>query len=139
MSWAFLSNRYSTPPLTLGAASKVLALVMLSALATKFAVEGAATLPPLCRRRAKRTLAFFFLGFFFFPIPEVYPQLYWLFHSLWHVFLAAAYYSLYGGLLEAEGPGSARKPPVAAAKGRCAVVIRATTVTTRSQTKAKAL
>lgn len=35
------------------------------------------------------------MGFVAFPMPEIFPNHYWLFHSLWHVFLAAGYYELY--------------------------------------------
>ena len=28
-------------------------------------------------------------------MPEIFPKHYWLFHSLWHVLLAAGYYELY--------------------------------------------
>lgn len=41
------------------------------------------------------------LGFIAFPMPELFPRHYWLFHSLWHVLLAAGYYQLYA-LIEAE-------------------------------------
>lgn len=34
-------------------------------------------------------------------MPELFPRHYWLFHSLWHVLLAAGYYQLYA-LIEAE-------------------------------------
>lgn len=44
---------------------------------------------------------FFTLGFIAFPMPELFPRHYWLFHSLWHVLLAAGYYQLYA-LIEAE-------------------------------------
>lgn len=37
----------------------------------------------------------FVLGFIAFPMPEIFPKHYWLFHSLWHVLLAAGYYELY--------------------------------------------
>ena len=37
----------------------------------------------------------FVLGFVAFPMPEIFPKHYWLFHSLWHVLLAAGYYELY--------------------------------------------
>ena len=30
-----------------------------------------------------------------FPMPERFPRHYWLFHSLWHVFLSVGYYELY--------------------------------------------
>lgn len=43
----------------------------------------------------------FMLGFIAFPMPELFPRHYWLFHSLWHVLLAAGYYQLYA-LIEAE-------------------------------------
>ena len=43
----------------------------------------------------------FMLGFIAFPMPELFPRYYWLFHSLWHVLLAAGYYQLYA-LIEAE-------------------------------------
>lgn len=35
------------------------------------------------------------MGFVAFPMPEVFPRHYWLFHSIWHVCLAAGYYELY--------------------------------------------
>ena len=43
----------------------------------------------------------FMLGFIAFPMPELFPRHYWLFHSLWHVLLAAGYYQLYA-LIETE-------------------------------------
>ena len=41
------------------------------------------------------------MGFISFPMPEFFPKHYWLFHSLWHVCLAAGYYELYS-LIECE-------------------------------------
>ena len=38
---------------------------------------------------------FLTVGFVAFPMPEVFPRHYWLFHSIWHVCLAAGYYELY--------------------------------------------
>ena len=35
------------------------------------------------------------MGFVAFPMPEIFPRHYWLFHSIWHVCLAAGYYELY--------------------------------------------
>lgn len=35
------------------------------------------------------------LGLTCFPLPELVPQLYWLFHSLWHVFMAAGVFEVY--------------------------------------------
>ena len=35
------------------------------------------------------------MGFVAFPMPEVFPRHYWLFHSIWHCCLAAGYYELY--------------------------------------------
>ncbi|KAL3151016.1 hypothetical protein ABBQ38_012887 [Trebouxia sp. C0009 RCD-2024] len=78
-----------------------LVAVMLTTLAAKLLVEGVHTLPKYCRRRGTTTLGLFMLGFIAFPMPELFPRHYWLFHSLWHVLLAAGYYQLYA-LIEAE-------------------------------------
>ena len=75
MGWAFLSKRSEGwPPLTLGAASKTLALVMLAGLAAKMAFEGVATLPTYSKPRGRKALFYFFLGFVCFPLPELYPS-----------------------------------------------------------------
>lgn len=58
-----------------------------------------------------RPAAWFALGFFFFPLPELLPRHYWLFHSLWHCCLAAGHYQLCLELEEAKG-----RPPRALAK-----------------------
>lgn len=74
MGWAFLSKRAEGwPPLTFGAASKTLALVMLAGLAAKMAFEGVATLPTYTKPRGRKALLYFFLGFVCFPLPELYP------------------------------------------------------------------
>ncbi|KAI7839621.1 hypothetical protein COHA_006621 [Chlorella ohadii] len=86
--------------LTLGFASKVLVLVLLATLAAKALLEGFHTLPRYCPRYGKRTLACFAAGFAVFPLPELFPNYYWLFHSLWHVFMAEAFHLLY---LQLEG------------------------------------
>ena len=49
------------------------------------------------------------LGFIAFPMPEIFPRYYWLFHSLWHVLLAAGYYELYA-LIELDGDTVYSKP-----------------------------
>lgn len=69
--------------------------VILAALAAKLLVEGVDTLPKYCRRRGAKALGLLVLGFIAFPMPEIFPKHYWLFHSLWHVLLAAGYYELY--------------------------------------------
>lgn len=86
--------------LTLGFASKVLVLVLLATLAAKALLEGFDTLPRYCPRYGKRTLACFVAGFAVFPLPELFPNHYWFFHSLWHVFMAEAFHLLY---LQLEG------------------------------------
>lgn len=80
---------------------RTLVAVMLTTLVAKVLVEGVQTLPKYCRRRGTTALGFFTLGFIAFPMPELFPRHYWLFHSLWHVLLAAGYYQLYA-LIEAE-------------------------------------
>jgi hypothetical protein len=50
--------------------------------------------------------AFFVFAFVFFPLPEKFPSLYWLFHSLWHLCVAAAFYELYMCL-----EGEVHRPP----------------------------
>ncbi|KAG7675003.1 hypothetical protein Ndes2526B_g07852 [Nannochloris sp. 'desiccata'] len=103
IGWAFLSKRaQGWPPLTFGAASKALFLVMLSGLAAKVAFEGATTFPLYAKQRGKKALLFFFLGFVCFPLPELYPSLYCIAHSLWHCFLAAGYSLLYEELTESR-------------------------------------
>jgi hypothetical protein len=103
IGWAFLSKRaHRWPPLTFGAASKALFLVMLSGLAAKVAFEGATTFPVYSKPRGKKAFLFFFLAFVFFPLPELFPSIYCLAHSLWHCFLAAGYSLLYEELLEAR-------------------------------------
>ncbi|KAL0019556.1 hypothetical protein WJX79_000427 [Trebouxia sp. C0005] len=69
--------------------------VILAALAAKLLIEGVDTMPKYCRRRGAKALGLFVMGFVAFPMPEIFPKHYWLFHSLWHVLLAAGYYELY--------------------------------------------
>ena len=38
------------------------------------------------------------LGLIFFPLPVGWPHMYWLFHSLWHVFIGLALFTCYGFL-----------------------------------------
>jgi hypothetical protein len=73
---------------------------MLSGIAAKVAFEGATTFPQYSKPRGKKALFYFFAGFVCFPLPELYPPIYWLAHSLWHCFLAAGYSLLYEELLE---------------------------------------
>ena len=106
-AWAVLSKRgvlkTSLPPLSLGTASKALILIMVAALAAKAAYEGGMdTMPRYNKKKAKRILICFFLGFFVFPLPEVFPQIYWLTHSLWHCFMAIGYDALYTELLSQQ-------------------------------------
>lgn len=51
------------------------------------------TVPDVMQRKWPAGL--FVMGFVAFPMPEIFPKHYWLFHSLWHVLLAAGYYELY--------------------------------------------
>jgi hypothetical protein len=67
---------------------QVLGAVLLATLASKACLEGWASLPKYCPRRGRRTLACFAAGFGVFPLPELLPRHYWLFHSLWHMFMA---------------------------------------------------
>lgn len=48
------------------------------------------------------------MGFIAFPMPELFPRQYWLFHSLWHCFLAAGYYELYA-LIEQDSLSMQKK------------------------------
>ncbi|KAL4423051.1 hypothetical protein ABPG77_002085 [Micractinium sp. CCAP 211/92] len=81
--------------LTLGVASRVLVLVLLCTLACKGLLEGWSSVPAYCPRLGKRTLACFALGFAAFPMPELFPRQYWLYHSIWHVLMAEAFHLLY--------------------------------------------
>jgi len=38
------------------------------------------------------------LGLLFFPLPVYMPHMYWLYHSLWHVFIGLALFTCYGFL-----------------------------------------
>lgn len=38
-----------------------------------------------------------------FPLPELVPEMYWLFHSLWHIFMAAGIFEVYLELSSVEG------------------------------------
>jgi hypothetical protein len=119
LAWSFLSKRApGLPPLTFGLASKALFLVMLAGLAAKVTFEGAATFPVYSKPRGKKVLLFFFLGFICFPLPELYPSLYCIAHSLWHCFLAAGYILLYEELLEARQQASLESKRKAAAVRR---------------------
>lgn len=86
--------------LTLGIASKTLGLVLLATLASKLLLEGVGSLPQYNARRGKRTLACFVLAFIAFPMPELFPRQYWLFHSIWHCLMAEGYVQLYTQLEE---------------------------------------
>lgn len=74
---------------------QVLLVVLLATVAAKAVLEGWSTLPKYCSRRGPQTVACFALGFAFFPLPELLPRHYWLFHTLWHIFLARGYQLLY--------------------------------------------
>jgi hypothetical protein len=136
IGWAFLSKRPQGwalfPPLTFGAASKALFLVMLSGLAAKVAFEGATTFPPYSKQRGKKALLFFFLGFVCFPLPELYPSFYCIAHSLWHCFLAAGYSLLYEELLESrqEEALEAKRKQAAMRRAERLKNLRISTVTT---------
>lgn len=84
---------------------------MLAALAAKFAVEGPQTMPTYCPKRGKTSLLCFFLAFVVFPLPEIFPRLYWLSHSLWHCLIGAGYYILYSELLDEQRQSKAKKLP----------------------------
>lgn len=45
----------------------------------------------------------FALGLMCFPLPELVPEMYWLFHSLWHIFMAAGIFEVYLELSSVEG------------------------------------
>lgn len=94
--------------ITLGTASQLLALVMLCALGLKLALEGSASLPRFGAARGKAAVVCVVLGLTCFPLPELFPQLYWLFHSLWHLFMAAGMVEIYLQLFPVEG----MKPPI---------------------------
>jgi len=38
------------------------------------------------------------LGLIFFPLPVIWPHMYWLYHSLWHVFMGLGLFVCYGFL-----------------------------------------
>lgn len=38
------------------------------------------------------------IALFFFPLPVVWPEMYWLYHSLWHVFVGLGLFVCYGFL-----------------------------------------
>eukprot|EP00884_Botryococcus_braunii_P023617 jgi/Botrbrau1/993/Bobra.114_1s0032.2 len=67
----------------------------LGALAIKALLEGLHTLPRYKPGAKRRILSYFIMAFVFFPLPEQFPSLYWLFHSLWHLCVAVAFYELY--------------------------------------------
>jgi len=134
--WAFLSKNPQgwglfPPPLTFGAANKALFLVMLSGLAAKVAFEGATTFPLYSQQRGKKALLCFFLGFVCFPLPELYPSLYCIAHSLWHCFLAAGYSLLYEELCESrqEAALEAKKKQAAVNRAERLKNLRISTVT----------
>ena len=45
----------------------------------------------------------FALGLTSFPLPELVPEMYWLFHSLWHIFMSAGLFEVYLELSSVEG------------------------------------
>jgi hypothetical protein len=101
MSWAVASKRipHIVPPMTLGQASRALLAVMCATLLAKLVLEGPGTLPKYNKARGRRAGLCFLFGFVVFPLPELFPEKYWLCHSLWHCFIAIGYYELYNELL----------------------------------------
>ncbi|GAB4814400.1 hypothetical protein N2152v2_001446 [Parachlorella kessleri] len=94
--------------LSLAVCSKVLLVIMLATLCAKLTVEGAHTLPKYCRKRVTKVLVCYLLGFSFFVLPEIFVGSYWLFHSLWHLMIAIAYYELYQQLEQQEAAAEAK-------------------------------
>jgi len=62
-----------------------------------------ATTPEEKRRLQKAGLSIS-LGLLFFPLPEFFPRLYFLFHSLWHLAMAFGIHSLYCLIEKEEEP-----------------------------------
>ncbi len=50
-----------------------------------------------------------FLGLFFFPLPVYMPHMYWLYHSLWHVFIGLALFTCYGFVHTGQYQQTAKK------------------------------
>ncbi|BDA49895.1 hypothetical protein COCOBI_15-0230 [Coccomyxa sp. Obi] len=109
-------------PLSVPACARALAATLAATLASKLVVEGAASLPRYPVARGFSTAGLFVAAFVAFPMPELFPRHYWLFHSLWHAFLGAGYYELYAMLEDqrwAEHTGhpvSSKETGAAAAK-----------------------
>ena len=49
-------------------------------------------------RYAKYAIILSVLAFVFFPLPVIWPHMYWLYHSLWHIFFGSALFVMYGFL-----------------------------------------
>ncbi|CAL8465576.1 g5112 [Coccomyxa elongata] len=96
-------------PLSVPACARALAATLAATLACKLVVEGAASLPRFPVSRGFSTAALFVAALVAFPMPELFPRHYWLFHSLWHAFLGAGYYELYA-MLEDQPRAHAGRP-----------------------------
>lgn len=82
---------------TIYVALVVLFTLLITAL-LKVVVEGAETFPKYSEGTGFRVLLWFILGFVTFALPTKMPDLYWFWHSCWHIFLALGYYDLYSEL-----------------------------------------
>ncbi|KDD72393.1 hypothetical protein H632_c3403p0 [Helicosporidium sp. ATCC 50920] len=89
--------------ISLATTARLLLLVAGAILGAKLILEGAHTVPAFDTPGARKAGLLFLAAFVVFPLPEVWPLLYWLFHSVWHVCLASAYAHLYRHL-ESSAP-----------------------------------
>lgn len=96
-------------PLSVPACARSLAATLAATLACKIVLEGKASLPRYPVARGFSTAALFVAAFLSFPMPELFPRHYWLFHSLWHAFLGAGYYELYA-MLEHQSCAQTERP-----------------------------
>jgi hypothetical protein len=103
--------------LSLASCAQALVACMLASGAAKLGLEGPGMAPvPASRLRACGARVA--VGLAIFPLPELWPSLYWLFHSAWHLLMAAGVHELY---LALEGEPPARLRRTAARAARAAV------------------
>ncbi|KAJ9519818.1 hypothetical protein QJQ45_013484 [Haematococcus lacustris] len=94
--------------------SKMTCGCMVMTLVAQLLAEGRAVALHVAERYTRagvcRALVSIAAGLFSFYMPTLRPQAYWLWHSLWHVFMGVGYWELYRQIegLAVKAPGSTR-------------------------------
>ncbi|KAL6761700.1 hypothetical protein V8C86DRAFT_2530545 [Haematococcus lacustris] len=102
------------PPMGIAMMSKMTCGCMVMTLVAQLLAEGRAVALHVAERYTRagvcRALVSIAAGLFSFYMPTLRPQAYWLWHSLWHVFMGVGYWELYRQIegLAVKAPGSTR-------------------------------